>query len=104
MVRTLVGTRQIPKYVALAIKKCWPEGVVEEFATDESYFHDIHPRLERDLRNIRGASLLWQTSNEEIAGLNNGENDEPQPSDLDHAMTGSAAAAAISPAQPTTRS
>jgi hypothetical protein len=30
---------QIPKYVAIVIKKCWPEGIVEEFDTDESYFH-----------------------------------------------------------------
>ena len=46
---------QIPKPVAAAIKKCWPDGVVAEFETDESYFLEIHPRLERDLRNIRGS-------------------------------------------------
>jgi hypothetical protein len=43
-----MGTDQIPEDVARAIKKCWPKGVVEEFATDESYFHKIHSRLERD--------------------------------------------------------
>ena len=31
----------IPKDVAAAIKRCWPHGVVEEFPTDESYFHEI---------------------------------------------------------------
>jgi hypothetical protein len=56
---------QIPKPVATAIKKCWPDGVVAEFETDESYFQEIHPRLERDLRNIRGAALLWQTEEPE---------------------------------------
>jgi hypothetical protein len=43
---------QIPKPVATAIKKCWPDGIVAEFETDESYFVEIHPRLERDL-------LIW---------------------------------------------
>ncbi len=77
-----MGTNQIPKDVALAIKKCWPKGVVEEFATDESYFHQIHPRLQRDLRRIRGTSLLWQTEDEEIgAGCDRDENDGPAPSD-----------------------
>jgi hypothetical protein len=51
-----------------AIRRCWPEGVVDEFATDESYFHGIQPRLERALRNIRGASLRWQTEAKELTG------------------------------------
>src|SRR5713226_5110098 len=61
-----MSTSQIPEDVAVAIKACWPDGVVQEFTTDESYFHEIHPRLERDLRNVRGASLLWRTEEEEI--------------------------------------
>ena len=47
--------------MAAAIEECWPDGVIEEFDTDESYFHDIHARLERDLGKIPGASLRWQT-------------------------------------------
>lgn len=77
-----MGASQIPTHVAAAIKECWPNGVVEEFATDESYFHEVRPRLERDLRNIRGASLLWQTEEEEIGvRWNEDENDDPLPSD-----------------------
>lgn len=77
-----MGISQIPKNVAAAIKHCWPKGVVEEFATDESYLHEVRQRLERDLRNIRGASLLWQTEEEEIsARWNDDQNDEPLPSD-----------------------
>jgi len=77
-----MGTSQIPPDVAAAIKHCWPNGVVEEFATDESYLHDIRPRLERDLRSIRGASLLWQTEEEEIgARWDEDQNDEPPPGD-----------------------
>jgi len=52
----------IPPDVAAAIHRCWPDGLVDEFATDESYFHEIHARLERDLQNIRGASLRWRTT------------------------------------------
>ena len=55
---------RIPDHVAAAIQDCW-DGVIEEFDTDESYFHDIHAKLERDLRKIPGASLLWQTEAED---------------------------------------
>ena len=75
-----MGTSRIPKDVAVAIKECWPDGVVEPFATDESHFHDIRPRLERDLRNARGGTLLWQTEEETAPGWDT-ENDEPPPSD-----------------------
>jgi hypothetical protein len=73
---------QIPKRVATAIKKCWPDGVVEEFDKDESYFRKIHPSLEWDLRNIRGAAFLWQTEEQESgASWNDDWEDEPPPSE-----------------------
>ena len=75
-----LGISQIPKDVAAAIRECWPDGVVEQFATDESYFHATHPRLEQDLRNIRGGTLRWQTEEEIAAGWDN-EKDEPPSSD-----------------------
>ena len=75
-----MGTSRIPKDVAVAIKECWPDGIVEEFATDESYFHEIRPRLARDLRTIRGASLLWHTEGDETAARWH-EDDEPPPRD-----------------------
>ena len=77
-----MGTSQIAKDVATAINKCWPYGVVEEFSTDESYFHEVHARLERDLRNIRGASLRWQTEEEDSgARWDDDWEDEPAFSD-----------------------
>ena len=75
-----MATSRIPKDVAAAINECWPDGVVEPFATDESYFPATHPRLEQDLRNIRGGSLLWQTEEEIAAGWDI-EKDEPPSSD-----------------------
>jgi hypothetical protein len=59
--RARAGASRIPPEVAAAIRRCWPDGIVGEFGTDESYFQGIHARLERDLRNIRGATLRWRT-------------------------------------------
>jgi hypothetical protein len=62
-----MGSSKIAKDIA-AIEKCWPDDIVEEFARDESYFHEIRQRLEWDLRKIRGASLVWQTQEAESSG------------------------------------
>ena len=56
-----MGASRVPKNVAAALRKCCPDGVVEAFLTDESYFHEIRDALERDLSKIRGATLYWQT-------------------------------------------
>jgi hypothetical protein len=45
-----MGASQIPPDVAAAIKRCWPNGVLDEFETSESYFHEIHPALGIPLR------------------------------------------------------
>ena len=73
-----MGAQRIPPDVAAAIEECWPDGVIEEVDTDESYFHGIHARLERDLRKIPGASLLWQTEPEDHRAYWN-DDDEPPP-------------------------
>jgi len=75
-----MNARRIPDDVAAAIQECWP-GVVEEFDTDESYFHDIHAKLERDLQKIPGASLLWQTEPEDD-GANWDDDDDGEPHPL----------------------
>jgi hypothetical protein len=67
---------RIPRDVAATIKRCWPDGVVHQFVEDESYFQAMHARVERDFRKIRGASLLWQTLDEE-ASKGDGSTDEP---------------------------
>jgi hypothetical protein len=53
--------RTVPQDVADAIAESWPDGVVEEFDSDESYFYDIREDLERDLMRIRGVGEWWQT-------------------------------------------
>jgi hypothetical protein len=72
--------KQISADVAAAIEECWPDGVIEEFDTDESYFYDVQANLERDLRKIPGASLLWQTEPEEDRShWDDDYDDEPPP-------------------------
>jgi hypothetical protein len=71
---------QIPKALAAAIKRRWPRGVVEEFSTDESYFHDIRYEIEGDLCTIPGASLISQTEETAAAaGWDDDEEGEPLP-------------------------
>ncbi len=78
-----MDANRIPEDVAAAIEECWPDGVVEEFDTDESYCCDIHAALERDLRKIPGAELLWQTEAEDNSAHwdddEDDEDDEPPP-------------------------
>ena len=51
--------------------------MVEEFATDESYFHEIHHQVEQDLSGISGASLVWQTEQPPSANWDDDNLDEP---------------------------
>lgn len=71
------GVVEIPEDLAAAIKRCWPRGVVEEFATDESYFHEILHQVERDLRGISGVSLVWRSEEAGRASWDDDNSDEP---------------------------
>src|SRR5260221_13014363 len=70
-----MGTNRIPKSVAAAIRKCYPDGVVEAFVTEESYFDEIRDGLEWDLRKIRGATLHWQTPPESVPDWDDDDDD-----------------------------
>src|SRR5580658_10574968 len=73
-----MDANRIPDDVAAAIEESWPDSVVEEFDTDESYFYDIQAKLERDLRKIPGASLMWRTEAEDYSSHWD-DDDEPPP-------------------------
>ncbi|HVN04476.1 MAG TPA: hypothetical protein VMT86_08675 [Bryobacteraceae bacterium] len=53
--------------LAAVIEECWPDGVIAEFDTSESYFNDVYDALEHELSSMYGASLLWQTAADEDA-------------------------------------
>jgi len=78
-----MAATQIPEAVAALIKEIWPDGMVDEFDTEESGFQDVHAKLERDLRKIRGASLEWQTEPEEPVYWDDESDDEPPPFERD---------------------
>jgi hypothetical protein len=67
---------EIPEDLAAAIKRCWPSGVVEEFTADESYFREIRHEVERDLRSISDASLVWQTEDSDDVGRDDDDGDD----------------------------
>ncbi|HXM43866.1 MAG TPA: hypothetical protein VN924_21715 [Bryobacteraceae bacterium] len=73
---------RIPQDVAAAIDECWPDGVIEEFDRDESYFHDIHAALQRDLRKISAAQLVWQTEAENARAYWDTDSDGDDADDL----------------------
>jgi hypothetical protein len=57
----------IPKQILDAIERVWPDGVVEmsyDFIED-SYFHELYPKVHRSLSSIRGASLRYEQEAEE---------------------------------------
>lgn len=73
------GASRIPRDVAAAIHQHWSAGVVDEFATDQSYFHEIRARLELDLRNIRGAVLRWRTEEPQPDARPDEDDEPPEP-------------------------
>jgi len=56
-----MAANAIPERLSALIRKTWPEGVVEEFNVDESRFYRSHSNFARDLGDIPGATLAWQT-------------------------------------------
>jgi hypothetical protein len=52
---------KLPKDLAKLVERTWPDGVVEEFDTSESYFHEIHHRIRVDLLGILTSIAFWET-------------------------------------------
>lgn len=74
-----MSVAKIPKEVSAAIRKCWPDGVIEQFDCDESYFHEVHIELARDLAKISGAMLRWQTRREDRDYFHDDDDDGEMP-------------------------
>src|ERR1700691_3093348 len=52
---------KLPKDLAKLVERTWPDGVVEEFDSSESYFHKIHDRIGGELRRLRDCATFWET-------------------------------------------
>jgi hypothetical protein len=52
----------IPKQILNAIKRVWPDSIVQidYDLVEESYFHELYPKLHRSLSSIEGASLRYE--------------------------------------------
>jgi hypothetical protein len=59
---------KLPKDLAKLVERTWPDGVVEEFDTPESYFHEIHDRIGGELRRLRDCATFWETPDPDSPG------------------------------------
>jgi len=57
----------IPKQILHAIERVWPDGVVEigYDLIEDSYLHELYPKLHRDLSRVKGASLRYEQKPED---------------------------------------
>src|SRR5437867_2179422 len=50
----------IPKHIAEALERAWPDSVIEIPITDEAPFWDVYPKLKTSLSHVEGALLLYE--------------------------------------------
>lgn len=57
----------IPKPIVDAIERVWPDGIVQigYDLMEESYFHELYPKLHRRFLSIKGATLRYEREAEE---------------------------------------
>jgi len=57
----------LPRQILNTIRSVWPDGVVQIHPEliEDSYFHELHPKLHRSLSNIEGASLHYERGTNE---------------------------------------
>ena len=58
---------RIPKELSAILEKTWRNGIVDQFDTEECYFHALHARIGEELRRIPGCAAFWETEEEEWA-------------------------------------
>ncbi|MGO9262919.1 MAG: hypothetical protein ACLQU1_42565 [Bryobacteraceae bacterium] len=51
----------LPKDLAKLVERTWPDGVVEQFDTSESYFYEIQDGIRGALLGIRDSAEFWET-------------------------------------------
>jgi hypothetical protein len=51
---------KVPKYIAEAVERAWPNGLVEMIDLDEAPFWDTYPALKARLSRISGSDLLYE--------------------------------------------
>jgi hypothetical protein len=51
---------RVPEYIAEAIERAWPDGLVEMIDLDEAPFWGTYPRLKAGLSRITGSALVYE--------------------------------------------
>ena len=60
---------ELPKALVDLLDYLWPDGVIQMFQLQESAFWDLHPKLDRKLRAIKGARVLFERPPEQSVEL-----------------------------------
>jgi hypothetical protein len=68
---------KVPKHIAEAVERAWPDGVVEMIDLDEAPFWDTYPALKARLSRISGSDLVYEC--EPQGGMRWGEGSDPVP-------------------------
>src|SRR5713226_7953346 len=78
------GSRLHPD-VAAAIKRAWPDGVIEmSFDSEDSWFWDVHPKLVRAFHRLKGARLLNERFPEGLPLLPRTDDDDDDNPPIDY--------------------
>jgi hypothetical protein len=72
----------IPKYILEALKRAYPDGLIEMPITDEeASFWEIHPKLKQGLSRLKGVSLIYERKPEGGPLWNEGFDPDEDPPD-----------------------
>jgi hypothetical protein len=79
-----MDVNRIPEDVAAAVEECWPDGVIEEFDRDESYFWGIHAApFQPDFQSYRIFFLTPEDGEFEFAAETESFKEPEDPEDTD---------------------
>ncbi len=66
---------ELPKALVDLLNYLWPEGVIQMFQLQESAFWDLHPKLDRKLRGIKGVRVVFERPPEQPVELSEDPDD-----------------------------
>ncbi len=77
----MIAPAGVPKHIAGAIERAWPDGVVEMIDLDEAPFRDKYPALKARLSRISGSELVYEREPEGGPRWHEGSNPHEDPPD-----------------------
>jgi hypothetical protein len=77
----MIARAKVPKRIAEAIERAWPDGVVEMIDPDEAPFRDTYPALKARLSRISGSDLVYEREAKGGPRWDEGSNPHEDPPD-----------------------